>query len=69
MKITFRATDGAPCWRCNRTAHHYTVDDAVTLIDVRCEHCYADNTFCPSKNIDAGNFLATVTKAHRESQT
>ena len=66
MKTQYHTDDAAPCWKCSGTIATYTVDDAVSLIDVLCVACHRTDVFraLTAKPLECA---ADVSAAHREA--
>lgn len=67
MKTTFASDIAKPCWKCGGTIAEYTLDDAVSLIDVRCFGCHATDIFRPADSRAPLTTAAEVSAVHRGS--
>jgi hypothetical protein len=65
MKHIFGTDNAKPCWKCGGTIAEYTLDDAVSLIDVRCIGCHAADVFLPADSEVPLTTAAEVSAAHR----
>lgn len=68
MKTTFHTDNARPCWRCSGTIATYTVDDAVTLIDVYCHGCHARDAFVANDHEPPLTTAAEISAAHRRTR-